>query len=556
MERITSLKAATTRSDLASLLGYSLGGLTYIVYKIPPFLKYHCFEIPKRSGGTRTIQAPCTQLKALQRSLADLLQDCLDELEISQGLSDKSIAHGFKRRRSIYTNARRHRNRRFVLNLDLENFFGSLNFGRVRGFFLKNRHFALANSVATLIAQIACHDGALPQGSPCSPVISNLVTHILDIRLARLAAKNHARFTRYADDLTFSTNADTLPNALVVQAIQNPGQWEIGTQLRKEIESFNLKINDSKTRLQFAMSRQEVTGLVTNNRISTRQEYRRVVRAMAHRLFTKGTYFVKSTDGDLVEGEVHSLRGKLAFIDYIDRAVDADAGSDNAQVPRRTEIYRRLVFFCDFFQPSLPVVLFEGKTDRIYFKCAIEQLAFSPLLNAEGEFAVRLHSGGGIVNRFFGLSSGTNRIADFIRQYQDNWKLFQVASFPAPVVIVVDGDSGLKPIEGALKRYKKTLDMTLPFIWICHNLYLICLPEGKAAEDLFPESVLNTKLAGKTFNPTHSNISDTEYGKAYFAEHVVRAQKDKIDFSGFKPILERIALAVKAQVSAGALAGE
>jgi len=64
----------------------------------------------------------------------------------------------------------------------LQDFFGSINFGRVRGFFIKDRNFALQPAVATILAQMACHNNALPQGSPCSPVISNLVGHVLDVQ--------------------------------------------------------------------------------------------------------------------------------------------------------------------------------------------------------------------------------------------------------------------------------------------------------------------------------------------------------------------------------------
>ena len=96
------------------------------------------------------------------------------------------LAHGFKRGRSIVTNATKHKRRRFVFNIDIKNFFGTINFGRVRGFFIKNADFALHPSVATIVAQIACHENALPQGSPCSPVISNLIGSVLDIHLCKL----------------------------------------------------------------------------------------------------------------------------------------------------------------------------------------------------------------------------------------------------------------------------------------------------------------------------------------------------------------------------------
>ena len=93
-----------------------------------------------------------------------------------------------------------------VLNIDLENFFESFHFGRVRGFFIKNNNFLLPIEVATVIAQISCYEGKLPQGAPSSPIISNLICEILDYRLLKIAKKYKLNYTRYADDLTFSTN--------------------------------------------------------------------------------------------------------------------------------------------------------------------------------------------------------------------------------------------------------------------------------------------------------------------------------------------------------------
>src|ERR1700722_18744059 len=177
MSRLGGLKSAMSLSDLAKLLQLKPAGLSYILYK-QAAPKYRIFDIPKRKGGTRTIKAPADQLKLVQGRISDLLQDCLDEINKSNQRKDR-IAHGFKRKRSIMTNAIQHRNRRHVFNIDLEDFFPSINFGRVRGFFIKDKNFLLDEGVATVIAQIACHDNSLPQGSPCSPVISNLIAHLL-----------------------------------------------------------------------------------------------------------------------------------------------------------------------------------------------------------------------------------------------------------------------------------------------------------------------------------------------------------------------------------------
>jgi RNA-directed DNA polymerase len=178
MSKLAALQSAASRGDVAKLLQTTLQGLTYILYANPIQTKYTTFEIPKR-GGTRLIKAPDNDLKLVQQKLSDLLQDCLDEINAAKKRTDR-VTHGFRRKRSILTNAREHRRRRWLFNLDLLDFFPSIHFGRVRGYFLRDKNFALPEHVATLLAQIACDGQALPQGSPCSPVIANLVAHTMD----------------------------------------------------------------------------------------------------------------------------------------------------------------------------------------------------------------------------------------------------------------------------------------------------------------------------------------------------------------------------------------
>ena len=165
-----------------------------------------------------------------------------------------NISHAFQKGRSFITNAKIHRSKRFVIVIDLENFFDCFHFGRVCGYFLKYSDFRLPVEVATVIAQLTCYQGKLPQGSPCSPIITNLICSIFDIRLLKFAKKYRLNYTRYADDLTFSTNNFKF---LTVEAT-------FFEELEKEIVDVGFRINIKKTKVQYRDSRQEVTGIIVN----------------------------------------------------------------------------------------------------------------------------------------------------------------------------------------------------------------------------------------------------------------------------------------------------
>lgn len=156
MSKLKELQAATSLRQVASLLNVKAGMLSFQLYKKPKAGLYNKFEIPKRHGGMREILAPERELKLLQYRLSQLLQECLSEINAANGhpedVNHQGIAHGFKRYHTIMTNGRPHVARRFVFNVDLHDFFGSINFGRVRGFFLKDKNFKLHADVATVKA--------------------------------------------------------------------------------------------------------------------------------------------------------------------------------------------------------------------------------------------------------------------------------------------------------------------------------------------------------------------------------------------------------------------
>jgi retron-type reverse transcriptase len=557
MSRLSTLKAATSLHDVAYILGFKPKALAYVLYAKPAETKYRKFEIPKRLGGKRTISAPDADLKNLQKRLSKLLQDCISEINKTRKIQS-SLSHGFRRGHSIVTNALPHRNRRYVLNLDLDNFFGTINFGRVRGFFIKNRNFELRPKVATILAQIACHENALPQGSPCSPVISNLIGHLLDIRLAALAHKTGCTYSRYADDLTFSTNKRTFP-AKVGTPEMVPHKWKAGKEIKRIIRETGFTINAAKTRLQYQGSRQEVTGLVVNVRANPRAEYRRLARAMVHRLCKTGKFEIPMMSVDdkgnavakNVDGTLEQLQGILSFIDM----VRAHKAKSDPRSPKSLDSYasdyRRFLFFKDFYSSTVPVIICEGKTDNIYIRSAIRRLAGShPALagnNATGSITlnVRIYRYSRHVGRILGVSGGTGDVVNFILAYVNECKTFAAPGMQQPVIILIDNDDGAKKVYSVVNNLNagRQASREDPFSYVNRNLYVVPTPltaSGKATriEDFFARSVRAIKLRGKKFNPSKKGFDNkTEYGKYLFAEQVVKKRESGISFGRFEPIL-------------------
>jgi RNA-directed DNA polymerase len=572
MSQLTALKAARSLHDVAALLGYKASALAYILFKLGGTAKYKEFDIPKRSGGVRRIKAPMPELKRLQGNLAHLIEHCVHEINEENGVEDR-IAHGFKRGRSIFSNAKQHRNRRWVFNLDLEDFFGTINFGRVRGFFIKDRGFALNPDVATILAQIACSDNSLPQGSPSSPIISNLIGHVLDIHLSKLAAKAGCRYTRYADDLSFSTSKPDFPTTVAEYAAVNPHQWLPGKELTRLIRHAGFSVNAKKTRMQYRDSRQEVTGLVINKKVNVRCEYRRSVRAMVHRLFTKGQFdhvrHVSDGKGGLtktaVAGTIKELHGMLGFIDQVDRynkeiARDVSVAKGKAALTSKEQVYRRFLLYKEFYAVAKPVIICEGETDNVYVLHAIRALAttFPQLASKDAsgkiELLARLFKYANTrTGRILELGGGSSDIARFMHTYDNEIKRFGPAAVHHPVILLVDNDDGAlgvgKPFQAAKKITKMDVIRTAPFTHIVGNLYLVLTPLKAGApqsmiEDFFDAATWSETVSGKSFNPKKDADPTKHYGKKIFAHKVVRPNADKIDFSGFSDLLTNIALAL------------
>jgi RNA-directed DNA polymerase len=559
MSQLKKLKETTSLSEFAELLGYRPGGLSYILYIIPDGKKYIEFEISKKNGGLRKIKAPIKELKKLQRRLADLLNDCFEEICIDNK-KNKSLSHGFRKKHSIITNAKKHKNKRSVFNIDLQDFFPSINFGRVRGFFMKNNRLNLHPKVATVIAQIACHNHELPQGSPCSPIISNLIGHLLDIRMVNLAKKAKCTYSRYADDLTFSTNKKNFPKKIAI--MNDTNDWIVGKALKREIEKVGFAINLEKTSMQYKTSRQITTGLVVNEKVNIRKEYYRNARAMCHELFKTGRFYIgneavpeettnKSIVDDKLDGKLNQLEGILSFVYQVKLPHYIYNEKGNLEPTAITKLYRKFLFYKHFFAVEKPLIICEGKTDIIYLKCALKQLKteYGEFIqeNCNGKFNFKI----GFLNTsenfkdVFQTSEGSSGCLSLLINYEKTMKEFKSPGKKHPVIILADNDNGSKSINNKIKdkfHIKDTLD-PYKYYNFTDNLYIMFVPEEKrgAIEDLFDDKTLGIKIDGKIFNRKNINTK-TEYSKTIFAEKVVKARQQEINFDNFKQVFNKFKL--------------
>ncbi|MGO2129284.1 MAG: retron Ec67 family RNA-directed DNA polymerase/endonuclease [Pseudoalteromonas prydzensis] len=606
LSRLKNLKGAVTKPQLAAILNVSPVFLTKCLYIIKPENQYHHFEINKKSGGKRKITAPNEDLKSLQSKLSELLMDCIDEINASKypksqlaspkkntskkndssaevlkvkisnaAIKQPSLSHGFTRQRSILTNAIMHLGKKNVLNIDLENFFDSFNFGRVRGFFIKNKNFELSPSIATVIAQIACYKNTLPQGSPCSPVITNLITHHLDIRLASLANRYKCTYTRYADDITFSTRLSVFPPEIMCDELNG---FVAGKRLKRAIKHAGFCINERKTRIQYKNSRQEVTGLIVNKKPSVKKEYWRTARAKCNSLFNKG-HFTTEKGGKLVEGNINELEGQLNFIDQVDHynrmrqkpplipeySLKSYGKRTNGLLSGREVVFSKFLFYRLFYANEKPTILCEGKTDNIYLKSAINKLhdQYKQLVKTDGdqyELLIRFVEYSKRTRFLLELYGGADYLRGFIDTYAVKSKIFKAPKPQNPVIIFIDNDDGPKQIENLLQSKsfnKKTtlLPSTLDpkkdvrkaeFIHVINNLYVVFTPRGVNDEDTDIEyffgddARLKKHTNGLFFNSIHNRDESKDLSKDAFANHIIKAQKKHISFNGLIPLLNRI----------------
>lgn len=285
------------------------------------FHRYRQFKIKKKSGGARQITAPRT------KSFMMMLSAVNDILRSMYTPSD--YAMGFTEGRSVVTNATVHKGKNYVFNIDLKDFFPSIEQARVwKRLQLAPFNFpvAIANLIAGLCAMKESrqedtgeikYSYILPQGSPTSPIITNMICDKLDRRLGGLAHRFGLKYTRYADDITFSS---------MHNVYQKNGEFR--KELRRIIKDQGFTINDSKTRLQKRGTRQEVTGIIVCEKLNVTQKYVRDVRNILYMWdrygynVAYGKFFPKYKEekGHVKKGNpdlINVIDGKLMYLKMV-----------------------------------------------------------------------------------------------------------------------------------------------------------------------------------------------------------------------------------------------
>lgn len=248
---------------------------------------YRTFHIKKRNGKLRRIDEPLPDLKKVQTWI---LKEILYKIPCSK------FAKAYVPKTSIKDNTRFHKKQKIVLTLDIKDFFPSIKSGYVLNLFLSCGYNL---PVAVFLTRLCCLNESLPQGAPTSAYLSNLVLKKFDYNISEYCKKNNIRYTRYADDLTFSGDFDIASVLFLVDT---------------ELKYLNLKRNNKKVKVMRNNSRQCVTGIVVNDIQQLCREYRMKIRQEVHFIEKFGLDDHLAHIGEQRVNYVEHLSGKINYV--------------------------------------------------------------------------------------------------------------------------------------------------------------------------------------------------------------------------------------------------
>ena len=253
---------------------------------------YKTFTIKKHNGGKRTITSPYYELKMLQKNiLKELLYD----------KRPSSYATAYIKEKNILNNVLVHKNKKFILKLDITNFFDNISYVDIFNIY---KEYGFSNRLCGLLAHLTTLDSKLPQGAPTSPFLSNLVLRDFDYKIGKWCEERNINYTRYSDDMTFS---------------MNEYNKEIIPFIRKNLYKYGLEINNKKINIINNSHKQKITGIVVNEKIQVDKEYRKRIRQEVYYIKKYGlSSHLKKCNIINKNKYLNSLYGRINYILMVD----------------------------------------------------------------------------------------------------------------------------------------------------------------------------------------------------------------------------------------------
>ena len=300
------LLSLENETQLCRMLDISLDALSELIHN--PV--YQTFEIPKKKGGKRTIDAPEDVLKDIQRKLNYFLNAYYLMIKPEAVFGFVIQPHELGKICAIAENAKPHVGKRQVLNIDIKDFFPSIKAKQIKSLFQSDL-FQFDEHLASLLALLTTYKGKLPIGAPSSPAIANFICYQLDKELQEFCKENDLSFSRYADDLTFSSDTKIHSDTIL----------DIVSMINKH----HFSINEKKFRIQSANKKQTVTGLVVNAKVNIDRKFIRKLRAIMHDIRLNGVKiaaqhhfnFKQEPDEKLLAYFIHRLEGLINFVGQV-----------------------------------------------------------------------------------------------------------------------------------------------------------------------------------------------------------------------------------------------
>jgi len=373
-------------NDLSTFYYQNKKAIEFALHKIRK-QGYKKKTISKKNGDDRVLSIPPIYVKNMQRIFNSNLQKLYKVPQPVHGF----VVSDSENKKTIITNASKHIKKNLVINIDLKDFFDTINFGRIRGLFLA-KPFELEKIIATKLAQLVICDNKLPQGAPTSPILSNLICLKLDHMLIKVAKKYFLTYTRYADDITFSTHKKYTDNEIL----------NILEDAKHVIDNNGFKVNINKIRVQNSYQQQTVTGIKVNQKLNVSRKFVRQIKSMLFCWYKNGLEEATKIHFDKYNKQPNKykeeqkksfkniLLGKINFLGQV-KGLDNNIYikfrhtyfllKDNFSLTKKFDEFETftisnptkkqvLTIFSNIYDSTL--VCMEGFTDIMYFKAALK----------------------------------------------------------------------------------------------------------------------------------------------------------------------------------------